>query len=240
RVESHRSPASKTRNNAHPAFIEFDHVTLQHADGRVALRDISFRVGHGERVLLSGPSGSGKSSVLALLAGFLAPTSGRILIDGHALADLDREAWWRNLGWLEQRPEWFHGSVRDNVLIGLDFDDRVRLWRSLEHAGLADDVRALPLQADSPIGHAGVGWSGGQLQRVALARALARDAKLWLLDEPFAHLDAEIASALRASLAEASRGRGVLIASHDAADRRWVDRVLTLEGGQLVDRAETT
>ena len=217
-----------------PAFIEFDHVTLQHTDGRVALEDVSFRIERGERVLLSGASGAGKSSVLALLAGFMTPTTGRVLIDGEDLTQHDREAWWRNLAWLEQRPEWFAASVRDNVLIGRDREDRVRLWTALEHAGLADDVRTLPLQADTPLGQAGGGWSGGQLQRIALARALARDASLWLLDEPLAHLDRETADALRISLDESSRGRSVLIASHDDADREWVDRVLTLDGGRLM------
>lgn len=223
------SPSSNTN-----AFIEFDQVTLQHADGRVALDKVSFRIERGERVLLRGASGAGKSSVLALLAGFATPTSGRIMVDGHDLSQHDRDDWWRDLAWLEQRPEWFAASVRDNVLIGLERDDRVRLWTALERAGLADDVRALPLQAETPLGQAGSGWSGGQLQRIALARGLARDASLWLLDEPLAHLDRETADALRGSLDESSRGRTVLIASHDDADRDWVDRVLTLDTGRLV------
>ena len=217
------------------AYIEFDEVTLQHADGRVALENLSFRIERGQRVLLRGVSGAGKSSVLALLAGFATPTSGRVLVDGHDLSQCNRDNWWSDLAWLEQRPEWFAASVRDNVLIGLDRDDRVRLWTALERAGLADDVRALPLQAETPLGQAGSGWSGGQLQRIALARALARNASLWLLDEPLAHLDRETADALRMSLEESSRGSSVLIASHDDADREWVDRVLTLDSGRLVD-----
>ncbi len=218
-------------------FIEFDQVTLQHADGRVALENISFRIDRGERVLLRGASGAGKSSVLALLAGFVTPTSGCIRIDGLDLLQRDRDEWWSHLAWLEQRPECFAASVRDNVLIGLDRDDRVRLWTALERADFADDVRELPLQAESPLGQAGSGWSGGQLQRIALARALARDASLWLLDEPLAHLDRETSNALRVSLEESSRGRTVLIASHDDADRDWVDRILTLDAGRLVENS---
>lgn len=239
RVPKRESPVT-TSASAHsnartvPAFIDFDDVTLQHTDGRVALDGVSFRIERGERVLLRGASGAGKSSVIALLAGFATPTAGRILVDGHDLSQRDLNVWWSGLAWLEQRPEWFAASVRDNVLIGLDRDDRVRLWMALERAGLADDVRALPLQADTPLGHSGGGWSGGQLQRIALARALARDASLWLLDEPLAHLDRETADALRNSLDEGSRGRSMLIASHDDADRDWVDRVLTLDAGRLV------
>lgn len=236
RAMTDATSASKRSNSRHEhAFIEFDQVTLQHVDGRIALDKLSFRIERGERVLLHGASGAGKSSVLALLAGFIIPTSGRILVDGHDLSRCDRDDWWRNLAWLEQRPEWFAVSVRDNVLIGLDRDDRVRLWTALERAGLADDVRALPLQTDTLLGQSGGGWSGGQLQRIALARALARDASLWLLDEPLAHLDRETADALRVSLDEGSRGRSVLIASHDEADREWVDRVVILDGGRLME-----
>ena len=215
-------------------YIEFDDVTLQHVDGRVALACVSFRIERGERVLLRGVSGAGKSSVLALLAGFVTPTSGRILVDGNDLSQRGLDDWWSELAWLEQRPEWFAASVRDNVMIGLDRDDRVRLWTALERAGLADDIRALPLHVETALGQAGSGWSGGQLQRIALARALARDASLWLLDEPLAHLDRETTDALRISLDESSRGRSVLIASHDDADRDWVDRILTLDGGRLM------
>lgn len=236
-----RTNADKTPDVQRPesaqavAYIEFDDVTLQHADGRVALKNVSFRLERGERVLLRGVSGAGKSSILALLAGFATPTTGRILVDGHVHSQRNLDDWWSNLAWLEQRPEWFAASVRDNVLIGLDRDDRVRLWTALERAGLADDVRALPLQAETPLGQADSGWSGGQLQRIALARALARDASLWLLDEPLAHLDRETSNALRISLDESSRGRTVLIASHDDADREWVGRVLILDGGRLLD-----
>ena len=236
RLPAQTKPANERLDSASATpYIEFDDVTLQHADGRVALAGVSFRIERGERVALRGVSGAGKSSVLALLAGFVTPTSGRVLVDGKNLAQRDRDDWWRELAWLEQRPEWFAASVRDNVMVGLDRNDRVRLWTALERAGLANDVRALPLQVETPLGQAGSGWSGGQLQRIALARALARDASLWLLDEPLAHLDGETADALRISLDESSRGRSVLIASHDDADRDWVDRILTFDGGRLME-----
>lgn len=213
--------------------IEFDQVSLRYPDGRHALSEVSFRIAAGEHVLLRGPSGSGKTSVLALLAGFVAPSSGRILIDGRDLALLDRAAWWRRLGWLEQRPEWFRLALRDNVLLGQEQDDEERLWNALRQAGLDAVVHALPNGADSVLGTADGSLSGGQLQRLALARALARDARLWLLDEPLAHLDAESAQALRATLAAAGRGSTVLLASHAPEERRWIARELCLERGRL-------
>jgi ATP-binding cassette subfamily C protein CydD len=220
-----------------PAAIEFDQVSLRHGDGRLALDRISFRVAAGQRVLLRGASGSGKSSVLALLAGFLAPTEGCIRVDGRDLATLPRPAWWPRLAWLEQRPEWFAASIGDNVLIGLDGADPARLWHALTDAGLAADVEALPDGIRTRIDADGGGLSGGQLQRLALARALVRDAGIWLLDEPLAQLDPDTAADLQRTLATASRGRTLLMASHErtqAADP-WIDRVLTLAAGRIVE-----
>lgn len=232
---SDAGPASAGR--AGPAAIEFDQVSLRHADGRLALDRISFRVAAGERVRLRGASGSGKSSVLALLAGFVAPTEGCIRVDGRDLATLPRPSWWRRLAWLEQRPEWFAASIRDNVLIGLGQADPARLWQALTDAGLAADVEALPDGVETCIDADGGGLSGGQLQRLALARALVRDAGVWLLDEPLAQLDPDTAADLQRTLAAASRGSTLLIASHErtqAADA-WVDRIVTLAAGRIVE-----
>ncbi|HUD42144.1 MAG TPA: thiol reductant ABC exporter subunit CydD [Dokdonella sp.] len=231
------NPGGSSAIGSGPAAIEFDQVSLRHGDGRLALDRISFRVAAGERVLLRGASGAGKSSVLALLAGFLAPTEGCIRIDGRDLARLPRSAWWPRLAWLEQRPEWFAASMADNVRVGLDDADPARLWRALTDAGLAADVEALPDGVQTRIDADGGGLSGGQLQRLALARALLRDAGVWLLDEPLAQLDPDTAAELQQTLDAASRGRTLLIASHDRtqATDAWVDRIVTLAAGRIVE-----
>lgn len=229
-----RMPVGATRPDPSLPLIVFEHVGLRHADGRVALEDVSFAVNTGERIALRGASGSGKSTLLALAAGLIQPTSGRILVHGQAL---DRDSWWPRLGWMEQRPEWFSQSIRDNVLIGQPLDD-ARLQQALTEAGLHDVVRALPDQADAVVGSTQGTLSGGQLQRLALARALARDADVWLLDEPFSQLDAETGMRLRHTLSQASHGRTVLMATHESEDPDWVSRILLLEHGRLV--ADTT
>lgn len=215
------------------AFIEFERVALRHADGRVALRDVSFRIEAGERIELRGASGSGKSTVLALLAGFVEPSEGVVRIDGAPLAALDRAAWWRRLGWLEQRPEWFRMSIRENVLLGLGPEAEPRLRPALEAAGLADTVCALPQGVAAVPGEDGT-LSGGQMQRLALARALARKADVWLFDEPLAQLDPDTSAQLRVTLADASAGCTVLMASHEEHSPEWIGRRLTLEHGRLV------
>lgn len=223
-------PASTARSDPAAPLIVFEHVGLRHADGRVALENVCFTVNAGERIALRGASGSGKSTLLALAAGLIQPTSGRILIHGQAL---DTTAWWPRLGWMEQRPEWFFQSIRDNVLVGQPADE-ARLWQALTEAGLDEVVRALPSQANAVVGSAQGTLSGGQLQRLALARALARDADVWLLDEPFSQLDAETGMRLRHTLGLASHGRTVLMATHESEDPDWINRTLLLERGRLL------
>lgn len=223
-------PASTARSDPAAPLIVFEHVGLRHADGRVALEDVSFAVNAGERIALRGASGSGKSTLLALAAGLIQPTSGRVLIHGQAL---DTAHWWPRLGWMEQRPEWFSQSIRDNVLVGQPADE-ARLWKALAEAGLDEVVHALPGQADAVVGSAQGTLSGGQLQRLALARALARDADVWLLDEPFSQLDAETGMRLRHTLGLASHGRTVLMATHESEDPDWISRTLLLERGRLL------
>ena len=134
-----------------------------------------------------------------------------------------------------QRPEWFRASLRENLTLGEPASDG-QLQAVLKQAGLEDLLAALPEGLDTPLGEAGRGLSGGQLQRLALARALLREAPLWLLDEPTAQLDTETSTALRTALAEASRGRSVLLATHDRKHLDWMDRVLVLSRGRLVEQ----
>lgn len=226
-----RSSAEPMASSA-PA-IEFEAVSLRYGDGRTALESVSLRIAAGERVALRGASGAGKSSLLALLAGFVAPSEGRILIDGVELTSLQRQDWWQRLAWLEQRPEWLRASVRDNVLLGLD-GAGAKLQPALQAAGIAAVVAALPRGVDSVLGEDEGALSGGQLQRIAVARALARDARLWLLDEPTAHLDAEAVDAVFDAVGEASAGATLLLATHTAALPRWIERELVFERGRLV------
>lgn len=214
--------------------IEFEAASLRYGDGRTALESVSLHIAAGERIALRGASGAGKSSLLALLAGFLAPSDGRIRIDGVELTQQDRQAWWRRLAWLEQRPEWLRRSVRDNVLLGLDTAAESRLQPALHAAGIASLVAALPQGVDSVLGDDEGALSGGQLQRIAVARALAREARLWLLDEPTAHLDADAVDAVFEAIGKASAGATVLLATHTPTLPVWIERELVFDRGRLV------
>lgn len=231
-------PLQSGRLRARPDGIHlaFEHVTLRYPDGRLGVEDVSFELAPGERLALVGESGSGKSSLLSLVLGFAAPSEGRILVNDLDLVTLERSHWWQELAWMGQRPEWFRGSLRENLTLGQDGYTDAELRAVLHQAGLSELLATLPEGLDTTLGEAGRGLSGGQLQRLALARALLRDAPLWLLDEPTAQLDADTGAALRTELAATSRGHSVLLATHDRSHLQWVDRVLVLERGRLVEQ----
>jgi ATP-binding cassette subfamily C protein CydD len=211
--------------------LGFEAVTVTYADGRRALDGLSFSVAAGEHVAIVGPSGAGKSTLFALLAGHIEPTSGRILVGGVPLAELDARAFLDRLALMPQRAAFFDDSIAGNVAMGRPGDVAAAL-----RAARADAVVArLPDGAASPLGEGGRGLSGGEGQRLMLARALYRPAPLMLLDEPTAHLDRATEADISASIAEASAGRTMLTIAHRLATVRSADRILVLDRGRLVE-----
>ena len=184
------------------------------------LRDIDLLIRPGERLALVGASGAGKSTLLALLAGELAPQTGRVQAAASSL--------------LTQRTELFQDSLRDNLLLAEPSAADERLWQVLEAAGLADDVYRLPAGLDTPLGEGGLGLSGGQSRRLALARLLLRDVPLWLLDEPTEGLDAATARDVLQRLAAQSAGRTLVFATHIRREAEMADRLVCLQHGRII------
>ena len=176
------------------------------------------------------PSGAGKTTLLMLLAGFRAPESGRVVVGGTDLAEVDVAGWRRGLAWLPQRPALEPGTVADNVRLGDPDADDEAVRSALAAAAL--DPADLPLGVDTQVGDMGRGLSAGQRQRVALARLLLRvrrhDCGLVLLDEPTAGLDAGTEERVVASLRRELAGRTVVVATHRVAPAAAADVVVGL------------
>ncbi|MFB7662812.1 thiol reductant ABC exporter subunit CydD [Kitasatospora sp. NPDC056138] len=194
------------------AVITIDAVGVTHP-GRTApaLAGLSLTLGPGCTTALTGPSGAGKSTLLSVLLGFTRPDSGRVLVDGHDLADLDPVSWRSQIAWVPQHPHLFAGTIAENVRLARPdaTDDQVRAALAAAHATDFADP-------DTRLGEGGTGLSAGQRQRLALARALLTDRPLVLLDEPTANLD----GASEAAVVEAVRnlaGRTVLLVAHRPA-----------------------
>lgn len=215
--------------------IEFQNVSFTYPDGTVALQDVSFTIEPGASLALVGPSGAGKSTIADLLLRFYEPSSGRILLDGVPISELDPN-WLRlQIGVVPQQTFLFAGTIRENILLGKADagDEDLEAAAAAAHADVFIDP--LPLRYDSEIGEAGVGLSGGERQRVAIARAIIRKPKLLLLDEATSALDAVSEKHVQEALDEIMRQRTTLFIAHRLTTAARANRILVLRRGRVVE-----
>jgi ATP-binding cassette subfamily C protein CydC len=225
-----------TRSPALRGALDMEDVVFAWPDTtRRVLDGASLHIATGERVLVTGDSGEGKSSLLALVLGLHAPQTGHLSFAGDDLRMLDPSQWHARIAWLPQDAPVFSGSVRENLRLGDPAADDARLWGALAQVKLDERFRDTGL--DTWVGENGATLSTGQSRRLALARALLRNAPLLLLDEPTEGLDQDTADALMRDLAAASAGRSVLIISHAALPEGVVDARYRLRDGKLTREA---
>jgi ATP-binding cassette subfamily B protein len=199
------------------------------------LSNINLRIAPGETVAFVGESGAGKSTLVNLAIGFRRPSTGRVLLDGQDLLDLDLRSYRRQIGVVPQATVLFNGTLRDNVSYGLQSVSDETVWQILAEANLADFARGLPQGLDTPLGEGGTRLSGGQRQRLAIARALIRDPRVILLDEATSALDTESERLVQEALTRLTRGRTTLIVAHRFSTIRHADRIIVLRSGRIVE-----
>ncbi|MFD5213622.1 ABC transporter ATP-binding protein [Microbacterium sp. NPDC058345] len=217
--------------------IVLDAATHRYADADDdALHSIDLRIGAGETVAFVGSSGSGKSTLLNLVLGFVRPSSGRILIDGQDLQELDVRTVRRSISVVPQESVLFEGSIFDNVTYGLPDARPQRVEKALRDANACEFVRAQPNGWDTVVGERGARLSGGQRQRLAIARALVRDPRILLLDEATSALDPESEALVKQALERLMHGRTTLIVAHRLSTVRQADRIVVLEHGRIAEQ----
>ncbi|MER7738465.1 thiol reductant ABC exporter subunit CydD [Streptomyces sp. NPDC096538] len=209
--------------------VTFENVTVRYPGRRTdAVTDVSFTVTPGETVALVGPSGTGKSTLLNVLLGFVRPDAGRVSVGGADLTGLDLAEWHRHIAWVPQRPHLYAGTIAENVRLARPDADDDAVRRALRDAGALDFVDALPDGAGTVLGEDGTGLSAGQRQRLALARAFLADRPVLLLDEPTAALDGATEAEVVAAVRRLAAGRTVLLVVHRPALLAVADRVVRL------------
>src|SRR5437762_157071 len=223
------------------AGFRFENVGFRYPGSqRWAVRGLSFTFESHERIALVGENGAGKTTLVKLLARLYDPDEGRILLDGVDLRDYDLESLRKNIGIIFQDFVRYDFILRENIGVSqieaLDDDARIR---EAATRSLADSVvQRVPQGYDQMLGKRfdnGVALSGGEWQKVALARAYMREAQVLILDEPTAALDARAEYEVFLRFAELTKGRMAVLISHRSEERRMADRILVLQGGELVD-----
>ena len=246
-------PGSHASNGTgHAIAVSLRGLRFAHA-GEAELfgnRGLDLDIGAGERIALTGPSGSGKSSLLALIAGLTVPAAGTLRFFDEADSDsdsngelplaggLDTASLRCRIAWIGQHPHVFAGSVLRNVTLDRPGATRTDASDAIAFAELDEVINA---SVDSPLGERGAGLSGGEQVRLALARAaIAGNAGLVLADEPTAHLDPDTAERVTDALLRLARGRTLIVATHDAALIERLDRVVALGSGSDTNAASAS
>jgi ATP-binding cassette subfamily B protein len=213
--------------------VELRNVSFEYRPGLPILRDISLRVAPGEMIALVGPSGAGKTTLMALLQRLYEPTSGTIEIDGHDIRDLQQRSLRAQIGVVLQEGTLFNDTIRDNIAFGRPSASSDEIEMACAVANATEIVTALPNGYDTMVGERGCKLSGGERQRIAIARALLKDAPILILDEATSALDAEVEEQVQEALARLIKGRTTFVIAHRLSTITAADRILVLKGGVI-------
>ena len=218
--------------------VEFRNVTFGYHPEHPVLKNVNFRVNSGETVALVGPTGSGKSSSMALIHRFYDVQKGTVLVGGRDVRDVVQKSLGRHIAMVLQEPYLFTGTVRDNIRYASDWADDDAVVEAAIAVGAHDFIEALPLGYDTVLAERGSNLSLGQRQLLSFARALVTDAKILIMDEATANIDSYTEMLIQKALRRLLEGRTGLVIAHRLATIRNVDRIIVLQQGQLVEQGD--
>jgi ATP-binding cassette subfamily B protein len=215
--------------------LEFRNVGFCYPGAEIpVLSDISFTTRPGQTTAIIGSTGSGKTTLVNLIARLIDSTGGEILIDDVNVRDLEPETLWKRVSVVPQRPYLFSGTVRSNLLFANKDASEDDLWKALEIAQAADFVNAMSEKLDSPISQGGTNVSGGQRQRLAIARALVRKPGIYVFDDSFSALDLATDARLRTALIPVTTDAALIIVAQRVSTIKHADQIVVLDEGKCV------
>jgi ATP-binding cassette, subfamily B (MDR/TAP), member 1 len=218
--------------------IEFRRVDFSYparSDVQI-LKDFNLRIRAGQSQALVGASGSGKSTVIALIERFYDPTAGKVMIDGKDIKRLNLKSLRLKIGLVQQEPVLFAASIFDNIAYGKDGVSEAEVVESAKVANAHGFISQLPDGYNTAVGERGVQLSGGQKQRIAIARAVLKDPALLLLDEATSALDVESECVLQEALERIMKGRTTVLIAHRLSTIRGVDSIGVVQDGKIVEQ----
>ncbi len=215
--------------------IEFQNVRFSYPGEEInTLEDVSFRIEPGERVAIVGRIGSGKSTIQKLIQGFYEPASGNVLIDDTDIRQIDPADLRNNIGATPQDIVLFSGSVKDNIVLGVNHADDTGILRAADIAGITDFLNQHPHGFDLQVGERGMNLSGGQRQAIAMARTVLRDPSMVLLDEPTNTFDSTTEDRFLRQFHEWLGTRTLVMATHKSTPLALVNRLIVIDKGRVV------
>jgi ATP-binding cassette subfamily B multidrug efflux pump len=229
------APATPVTSMPERATVQFIGASFGYPGAESdVLHDITFACLPGQTTAIIGSTGSGKTTLLGLVPRLFDVTSGRVLVNGVDVRELDPARLGERIGLVPQKPYLFSGTVASNLRYGRPEATEDEMWHALEVAQAADFVRAMPGGLEASIVQGGSNVSGGQRQRLAIARALVRRPDIYLFDDSFSALDVATDARLRAALRPETRDAAVLLVGQRVATIRHADQILVLEDGRVV------
>ncbi len=215
--------------------VAFDGVTFGYSRSEPVLRGLDLHIAAGEVVALVGGSGSGKSTITALLPRFYDPSAGTVRIDGYDVREVTLDSLRAAVGVAFEEAFLFSDTVRANIAYGKPDATDAEVWAAA-HVAMADEfIRALPEGIDTVVGERGMTLSGGQRQRIALARAVITDPAILVLDDATSAVDTATEESIHDALRSVMAGRTTILVAHRASTARLADRVVLLAGGRVAD-----
>ena len=219
-----------------PGEVVFEDVAFGYDPERPVLEDVDLRIAAGRTVALIGPTGSGKTTLAALVPRFYDTTRGRVLVDGVDVRKLVRRSLRSEVGVISQDPFLFSASIRDNIALGMPDAPFEAVEAAARAAQAHEFILELPHGYDTIVGERGITLSGGQRQRIAIARALLIDPRILVLDDATASVDATTEAKIRAGLREVMRGRTTVIIAHRLSTIALADEIVVLVRGRIAAR----
>ena len=216
--------------------LAFEKVNFAYDPSKPVLQDVSFCAQPGTVTALVGSSGSGKSTMIGLVAAFHVPVSGRVLVDGVDLSTVRLDSYRTRLGVVLQESFLFDGTIRENVAFSRPYSSEEEILAACRIARVDEFAERFPEKYDTIIGERGVKLSGGQRQRVSIARAILADPRILILDEATSSLDSESEMLIQEGLAQLMRGRTTFVIAHRLSTIRRADQILVVEAGKIVER----